>query len=214
MALLVKRLGEQPYAPLWQAMREFTRTRQTDTPDEIWLVQHPPVYTLGLNGSITHLLNADSKIDVIKTDRGGQITYHGPGQLVLYPLLNLRRNQLKVRQLITALEESVINLLSHFSISAHTRQDAPGVYITEKKIASLGLKVHRQCTYHGIALNVAMDLSPFKAINPCGFQGLEMTQLSDWVHPLPKWMHLEQLWVEALAEAAHLPTPQWTTQLT
>jgi len=187
-------------------MRQFTETRNEHTPDEIWLVQHPPVYTQGLNGKPEHLLNPNG-IEVVQTDRGGQITYHGPGQLVLYPLFDLHRHNLKVRQLISALEQSVINLLKDFSISAHARKDAPGVYIEGKKIASLGIKVRRQCTYHGIALNLDMDLSPFSAINPCGYAGLKMTQLREWVNPLPPWETIEQKWVETLMQTTNLPGP-------
>lgn len=206
MCLVVKCLGCQAYIETWQAMRQFTESRTEHTPDEIWLVQHSPVYTQGLNGKTEHLLNPNG-IEVVQTDRGGQITYHGPGQLVLYPLLDLPRHNLKVRQLISALEQSVIDLLEAFSIRAYARKDAPGVYIEGRKIASLGIKVRRQCTYHGIALNVDMDLSPFYGINPCGHAGLQMTQLREWVNPLPCWETIEQKWVETLIKTANLPAP-------
>ncbi|HEX5515008.1 MAG TPA: lipoyl(octanoyl) transferase LipB [Gammaproteobacteria bacterium] len=177
-AVIIRRLGLVPYASTFAAMREFTERRDDTTPDEIWLLQHPPVFTLGLTGKREHLL-APGEIPIIETDRGGQVTYHGPGQLVLYPLLNLRRRDLGVRRLVTILEQSVVGLLADLGIAALARPDAPGVYVDDRKIASLGLRVRRGCSYHGLSLNVAIDLEPFQRINPCGYAGLEVTQLRD-----------------------------------
>lgn len=179
--MLIKDLGpSQAYHPVWEAMKAFTLSRQDHTPDECWLLEHTPVYTQGQAGKPEHLLNAGS-IPLVQTDRGGQITYHGPGQLVAYFLMDLRRRHLGIRSLVTHLEENVIELLSQYNIPGSNHCSAPGVYVYEKKIASIGLRVKNGCTYHGIALNVAMDLSPFKGINPCGFSHLQMTQLSDFI---------------------------------
>ncbi|MGI9293404.1 MAG: lipoyl(octanoyl) transferase LipB [Pseudomonadales bacterium] len=174
--LLVRDLGLQPYVPIWQAMREFTQTRQSDTADELWLLQHEAVYTLGQAADPKHLLAAGN-IPVVQADRGGQVTYHGPGQLVAYLLLDLRRHKLGVRQLVTLIEESLINLLRHYSIDATAQRDAPGVYVAGKKIAALGLRIKKGCSYHGLSLNVEMDLEPFSRINPCGFQDLAVTSM-------------------------------------
>lgn len=170
-------LGLRDYEPTWQAMREFTETRAEDAPDQIWLLEHPPVYTLGMAGDPGHLLRPGA-IPLLKTDRGGQITYHGPGQLIAYPLLDLRRRNLGVRALVTALENAVIGLLGQYGIRAAARKDAPGVYVEGRKIASLGLRVRRGCSYHGLSLNVDLDLSPFAAIHPCGYAGMEVTSLA------------------------------------
>ncbi|HSS45909.1 MAG TPA: lipoyl(octanoyl) transferase LipB [Burkholderiales bacterium] len=169
-------MGPVEYLTAWQAMQDFTRQRDANTPDEIWLMQHPPVYTVGLNGKSEHLPKRTT-IPVIKTDRGGQITYHGPGQLVIYPLLDMRRLKLGVRPLVRSLEQSVIDLLHDYGIEAQNRVDAPGVYVSGAKIAALGLRIKNGCCYHGLALNVDMDLTPFHAINPCGHPGLQVTQL-------------------------------------
>lgn len=176
--VVIRRLGLVPYEPTWQAMREFTEQRGADAPDEIWLLQHPPVFTLGLNGKREHLL-APAEIPVVAVDRGGQVTYHGPGQIVLYPLLDLRRRNLGVRRLVTLLERSVVGLAQRYGIDAYPRPEAPGVYVAGRKLASVGLRVRRGCSYHGLSLNVAMDLGPFRRINPCGYAGLEVTQLHD-----------------------------------
>ena len=176
--VVIKRLGLVEYAPTWQNMQSFTDRRDEQTTDEIWFLQHPPVYTLGLNGSPEHLL-APADIPVINIDRGGQVTYHGPGQLVVYPLINLRKQQLGVRELVSALEQSVIDLVADYGIEAKPRADAPGVYVDGRKLASLGLRIRRGCSYHGLAFNIDMDLEPFSRINPCGFEGLEVTQLTD-----------------------------------
>ncbi|SER00458.1 lipoyl(octanoyl) transferase [Nitrosomonas sp. Nm51] len=174
----VKHMGLVAYETAWQAMKDFTRTRTSLTSDEIWLLQHPAVYTQGIAGKPEHLL-VDSNIAVIKTDRGGQITYHGPGQIIAYLLLDIRRLKLGVRELVKRMETAVIHLLNEYQIKAHGRKDMPGVYVDAAKIASLGLKIKKDCCYHGIALNVDMDLKPFSAINPCGYTGLEVTQTKD-----------------------------------
>jgi len=175
---VIRQLGRAEYEPTWRAMQRFTDERGASTPDEIWFLEHPPVFTLGMNASSAHVL-APGDIPVVQIDRGGQVTYHGPGQLVVYPLVDLRRAQLGVRDLVTALETSVIDLAAGFAIEAHSRRGAPGVYVDEKKLASIGIRVRRGASYHGLALNVALDLEPFRRINPCGYQGLEMTQLSE-----------------------------------
>jgi lipoyl(octanoyl) transferase len=159
-------------------MREFTDNRDAHTPDELWIVEHQPVYTLGQAGKQEHILDPGS-IPVVKTDRGGQVTYHGPGQLVVYVLTDIRRKKIGVRQLVSHIEKSVISLLEEYQITAHSRCDAPGVYVEEAKICSIGLRIRRGCSYHGLALNINMDLSPFLGINPCGYQNLRMTQLKD-----------------------------------
>lgn len=169
-----------PYETSWNEMRDFTQQRDLTTPDELWLLQHPPVFTQGLAGEARHILNSGD-IPVVQTDRGGQVTYHGPGQLMLYPLLHLKRHQLGIRQLVEGLEQTVIAVLNDYSVVAQGRRDAPGVYVKDAKIASIGLRVRRQTSYHGLAFNVCMDLSPFKRINPCGFSQLTMTQLADFV---------------------------------
>ena len=171
-------MGLVEYTPTWQAMQDFTAQRMPDTRDEIWLLQHPPVYTQGLAGKPEHLLCAND-IPVVKIDRGGQITYHGPGQIVAYLLLDLRRWKINVRELVRLMEQAVIALLAEHGVDAHGREDAPGVYVGEAKIAALGLKIKHGCCYHGLALNVDMDLAPFDNINPCGYAGLRVTQARD-----------------------------------
>jgi lipoyl(octanoyl) transferase len=158
-------------------MQSFTDTRDSGTRDEIWFLEHPPVFTLGMNGKAEHLLDIGD-IPVVNIDRGGQVTYHGPGQLVVYPLLDLRRLNLGVRDLVTALEQSVIDTVNEWEVMAKARRDAPGVYVDGRKLASVGLRIRRGCSYHGMAFNIQMDLRPFKRINPCGYAGLEVTQLS------------------------------------
>jgi lipoyl(octanoyl) transferase len=176
-APLTRHLGLAAYEPTWRAMQRFTEERSGSTADEIWFLEHPPVFTLGLNASRTHLL-APGAIPVVQIDRGGQVTYHGPGQLVVYPLIDLRRLGLGIRDFVTALEAAVIALAAQYGIEAEGRRSAPGVYVAGRKLASVGVRVRRGGTYHGLALNVALDLEPFSRINPCGYQGLEMTQLS------------------------------------
>lgn len=179
LPLLVKRLGRVDYLPTWRAMQEFTARRTAETPDELWLCEHPPVFTLGLAGRPEHLLR-DIGIPLVRIDRGGQITYHGPGQLVLYALLDLRRRGLTVKGLVHRLEQAVIDLLARHGVTGERRAGAPGVYVAGAKIAALGLKVTHGCCYHGLALNVDMDLSPFAAINPCGYEGMAVTQLREF----------------------------------
>lgn len=174
----LRQLGRVDYQTTWRAMQDFTAARDADTADEIWLLEHPPVFTLGLNGKPEHLLNPDS-IPVIKIDRGGQVTYHGPGQLVVYVLLDIARRSLGVQQLVQRMEQAVIDLLAEQQVDAVSRRDAPGVYVGERKIAALGLRVKHGRTYHGLALNVDMDLEPFNRINPCGYPGMQVTQLRD-----------------------------------
>lgn len=177
--ITIHRLGFVDYPPTWEAMRRFTSVRTAATPDEVWLLQHPPVYTCGVAGRIEHLPKLDNGIAVIKTDRGGQITYHGPGQLVLYTLLDLRRRGLTVRALVGKLEQGVLDLLAQFGIRGERRSGAPGVYVEDAKIAALGLRVSRGCSYHGLSLNVDLDLAPFRAIDPCGYPGLAVTRTRD-----------------------------------
>ena len=174
---LVRNLGRAAYLPTWQAIQRFTDERGPDTADEIWVVEHDPVFTLGMNGDPAHVLAAGD-IPVVKVDRGGQVTYHGPGQVVVYPLIDLRRAGLGVRDLVTALEQSVIECVAKYGVSATTRPKAPGVYVDGAKLASVGIRVRRGASYHGIALNVDMNLEPFQRINPCGYEGLSMTQLA------------------------------------
>jgi lipoyl(octanoyl) transferase len=175
---VVKTLGLCDYQTTWQAMKDFTHNRSEQTRDEIWLLQHPPVFTQGIAGKPEHLLH-DHGITVIKTDRGGQITYHGPGQIIAYLLLDIRRLKLGVRELVRQMENAVIGVLQDYHVKAAGRTEAPGVYVGKAKIASLGLKIRKNFCYHGIALNVDMDLTPFSYINPCGYQGLQVTQTKD-----------------------------------
>jgi lipoyl(octanoyl) transferase len=176
--LEIRRLGRAEYAPTWRAMQTFTAERDAATPDELWLLEHPPVFTLGLNAKPEHLLNPGD-IPVVQIDRGGQVTYHGPGQLVVYVLLDIARRGLGVQRLVQLMEQAVIDLLAEHGVRAEARRDAPGVYVDGAKLAALGLRVKRGRTYHGLALNVAMDLAPFGRINPCGYPGMQVTQLHD-----------------------------------
>lgn len=178
--LTIRSLGLQPYNVIWDDMKRFTSERDENTIDEVWLLEHPPVYTQGQAGKPEHILNTSS-IPIVQTDRGGQITYHGPGQLVAYILMDIGRRQMGIRTLVCQLEQLLIVLLKNYNINAETRCGAPGVYVNDKKIASIGLRVKKGCTYHGIALNVAMDLRPFEDINPCGYAKLQMTQILDFV---------------------------------
>lgn len=175
--LVVRELGRQVYEPVWRAMQDFTNTRTESTPDEIWFCDHDSVFTLGLNTKPEHLL-APGDIPVIQIDRGGQVTYHGPGQLMIYPLIDLRRAGLGVRDLVTALEQSVVDLAADYGIEAASRCDAPGVYVDGVKLASVGLRIRRGSSFHGMALNVDVDLEPFSRINPCGFKDLQITDLA------------------------------------
>jgi len=176
--MLVKHLGIADYLATWQAMQSFTANRTAETPDELWILQHPPVYTMGLNGKPEHLPQ-NVQIPVVNIDRGGQITFHGPGQIVAYLLIDLKRKGIGVRELVNAMEQAVKALLSSYHIQSETRQSAPGVYVDGKKIAALGLRIKHGCSYHGLSLNVDMDLGPFLAINPCGYPGMEVTQTSE-----------------------------------
>jgi len=177
LAPRVQWLGRVPYEPTWRAMQRFTDARTDDTPDEIWLLEHDPVFTLGMNARVEHVLAAGD-IPVVQIDRGGQVTYHGPGQLVVYPLIDVRRAGLGVRGFVGALEGAVIDYAGAFRITAACRAGAPGVYVGERKLASVGIRIRRHGSYHGLALNVAMELEPFRRINPCGYAGLEMTDLA------------------------------------
>lgn len=192
MPPIVKRLGRVDYAPTFQAMQDFTAGRTAETPDEIWIVEHPPVYTLGQAGKPEHILQ-DIGIPLVQIDRGGQVTYHGPGQVVIYLLLDLHRRKIKVRELVTAIEQAVIDLLATHGVTAERRDGAPGVYVGEAKVAALGLRIRHGCSYHGVSLNVDMDLSPFAAINPCGYAGLKVIQTKDLNIPLTAHEAGEQL---------------------
>ena len=176
--LIIKNLGRCDYQSVWSAMQDFTNHRDKTTTDELWLVQHPPVFTQGLAGKAEHVLAAGD-IPVIQVDRGGQVTYHGPGQIVAYPLLDLRRHGIGVKSLVHGIEQAVIDVLTQYNIDACRKQKAPGVYVNGAKIAALGLKIRKGCSYHGLAFNIDMDLSPFACINPCGFSGLKVIQLCD-----------------------------------
>lgn len=176
--LIIRQLANMDYTKVWHAMQEFTDNRGDDTADELWLVEHPPVFTQGQAGREEHLL-MPGDIPVVKVDRGGQVTYHGPGQQVIYFMINLRRRKMGVRQLVTLIENSIVAALADYNIEAYAKPDAPGVYVDEKKVASLGLRVRKGCSFHGLAINVDMDLAPFLRINPCGYAGLEMVQTID-----------------------------------
>ncbi len=180
-SLIVRDLGLKDYTPVWQAMTEFTAKRDKQTPDELWLVEHPPVFTQGQAGKAEHVL-FPGDIPVVQVDRGGQVTYHGPGQRVVYLMLDVKRLGLGVRKLVTMMEESVIATLAEFGIDSAARADAPGVYVGEAKIAALGLRIRRGCSFHGLSLNVDMDLEPFQRINPCGYAGMAVAQISDYCH--------------------------------
>ena len=196
--LIVRRLGTVDYEPTWRRMQAFTDQRDAQTPDELWLLQHPPVFTQGQAGRAEHLL-APGDIPVIPVDRGGQVTYHGPGQIVAYFLIDLRRRGLGVRELVTAIESAVVDVLDGFDVSGAPRADAPGVYVDGRKIASLGLRVRRGCSFHGLAFNIDMDLEPFSRINPCGFQGMEVTQLTALADTT--YEHAEQALERAIIKA-------------
>jgi lipoyl(octanoyl) transferase len=199
--MLVRHLGQVEYERTWREMQSFTDSRSADTPDEVWYLQHAPVFTLGRNGKPEHLLDT-GEIPVIQVDRGGQVTYHGPGQLVVYPLLDLTRLQLGVQSLVRILEQAVIDLLAGHGVTATRRDKAPGVYVDDRKIAALGLRVRRGCCFHGLSLNVDMDLAPFSMINPCGYPGMQVTQLAnlDITQPLDTIMRQFQAHFERLLD--------------
>lgn len=176
--LLIKHLGRQDYEPVWHAMQKFTDDRDGNTLDELWLVEHPPVFTQGLAGKAEHVLAAGD-IPVIQVDRGGQVTYHGPGQIVAYPMINLRRHGIGVKSLVHGIEQAIIDTVALYGVQAARKDNAPGVYVDGAKIASLGLRIRKACSFHGLAFNIDMDLEPFQRINPCGFSGLEVIQLAD-----------------------------------
>lgn len=212
--LNIRRLGRQPYQPVLEAMRAFTDGRDADTPDELWVLEHDPVFTLGQAGRSEHVL-APGEIPVVKVERGGQVTYHGPGQIVAYPLLDLRRLGIGVRELVCRIEQAIIDTLDTWNIVAVRREGAPGVYVGDAKIGALGLRVRRGCTFHGLAFNVAMDLEPFRRINPCGFQGLAVTQVLDLGGP-GSLAAVEEVLIDTFARqfgfrvqpsAARLPLP-------
>lgn len=198
-SLTVRHLGLKPYQEVWQAMKAFTDQRSSDAGDELWIVNHPPVFTLGQAGREEHLI-APGDIPVVKSDRGGQVTYHGPGQLVIYLLLNLRRLKLGVRDLVNLVENSVIQLLAYYDIEASAKRDAPGVYVGDAKIASLGLRVRKGCSYHGLSFNLNMDLEPFDRINVCGYQGLSVVQLADLLPQPPDEEEVTARLVDCLAQ--------------
>lgn len=179
--LIIRQLDSIEYNDCWQKMKALTHSRQNDNLDELWFAEHPPVYTLGVAGKMEHFIQSHT-IPVVKSDRGGQVTYHGPGQLIMYPLLDLKRLRIDVKQLVCKLEKTIIECLKCYQIDANLKPGAPGVYVEQNKIASIGLRVRKSCSYHGIALNVNMSLKPFLAINPCGYEGLKMCQIKDF-HP-------------------------------
>ncbi|SEI01435.1 lipoyl(octanoyl) transferase [Rheinheimera pacifica] len=209
--LVIRELGVQDYTTVWQAMQQFTDQRNSNTTDELWLLEHQPVFTQGQAGKEEHLL-FPGDIPVVKVDRGGQVTYHGPGQLMVYVLLDLKRRNMGVRQLVTLLEQVLIQLLSAYGINAYAKLDAPGVYVDGGKIASLGLRVRKGCTFHGLALNVNMDLSPFSRINPCGYAGLQMIQSKDLGGP-QSIAEAKQRIVQCFQQQLNVATLQHTTGL-
>ncbi|MGF1693778.1 lipoyl(octanoyl) transferase LipB [Photobacterium kagoshimensis] len=208
--LIIRHLGRCDYEPTWQAMHTFTDERTPETTDEIWLVEHNPVFTQGQAGKAEHLLNTGD-IPVVQSDRGGQVTYHGPGQLVAYILIDLRRNKLGVRDLVTHIENTVIQTLSHFGVTSNARPDAPGVYVNNQKVCSLGLRIRRGCSFHGLALNINMDLAPFLRINPCGYAGMEMTQLASLNGP-SELTEVQPVLVEELVKLLDYQSVEWITE--
>ncbi|AWF82493.1 octanoyltransferase [Microbulbifer sp. A4B17] len=210
---IVRNLARRDYENVWRAMSRYTDTRDNDSADEIWCVEHEPVFTQGQAGKAEHLLNTGD-IPVVQVDRGGQVTYHGPGQLVVYPLLDLRRAKIGVRDLVTALETATVAMLETFGVAAAPRPDAPGVYLTEgprvgNKIASIGLRVRRGCSFHGIAINIDMDLAPFLRINPCGYAEMQMVQMAEILEPAPNWSQVAEVFVRELLRTLQLPDAQW-----
>ncbi|HBV38557.1 MAG TPA: octanoyltransferase [Erwinia sp.] len=210
--LFVRQLGLQPWAPVSQAMHDFTHQRSAETPDEIWLVEHLPVFTQGQAGKAEHLL-MPGDIPVMQSDRGGQVTYHGPGQQVMYVLVNLKRRKTGVRDLVTAIEQTVIATLAHYDIEAAARADAPGVYVDGKKICSLGLRIRNGNSFHGLALNVDMDLAPFLRINPCGYAGLEMTQIAAYKKGVTL-ANVQPLLIKHFAHQLAIADVQWLDERT
>jgi lipoyl(octanoyl) transferase len=209
-APVLRWLDRVDYEPTWRAMQRMVDSRGPDTPDEIWFLEHPPVFTLGMNARPEHLL-CTGDIPVVQIDRGGQVTYHGPGQLVVYPLLDLARAKLGVRALVEGIERAIVGTVAGWGIEAHGRRDAPGVYVGTRKLASVGLRIRRGCAYHGLALNVAMDLEPFRRINPCGYAGLEMTQVSELGGPTDLLAVADALAPQLIAELGFAPSSQSAT---
>jgi len=209
-APVLRWLGRVEYEPTWRAMQRLVDARGAETRDEIWFLEHPPVFTLGMNSRPEHLLGTGD-IPVVQIDRGGQVTYHGPGQLVVYPLLDLGRAKLGVRTLVEGIERAIVATVAEWGIEAYGRRDAPGVYVGLRKLASVGLRIRRGCSYHGLALNVAMDLEPFRRINPCGYAGLEMTQVSELGGPADLGAVADALAPRLLAELGFAPLPQSAT---
>jgi lipoyl(octanoyl) transferase len=209
-APVLRWLDRVDYEPTWRAMQRMVDSRGPDTPDEIWFLEHPPVFTLGMNAGPEHLLGTGD-IPVVQIDRGGQVTYHGPGQLVVYPLLDLARAKLGVRALVEGIERAIVGTVAGWGIEAHGRRDAPGVYVGIRKLASVGLRIRRGCAYHGLALNVAMDLEPFRRINPCGYAGLEMTQVSELGGPTDLGVVADALAPRLIAELGFAPPSQSAT---
>ena len=201
--LIVRQLGRRAYEPIWEAMNQFTSERKDDTPDELWLLEHDPVFTQGRAGKPDHILSLGEDIPLVQSDRGGQVTYHGPGQLIAYPLLDIRRLGLGVRGLVSVIENSVVSLLAEYGISGEARADAPGVYVDAAKIASLGLRVRHARSFHGVAVNFNLDLSPFQRINPCGYAGLTMTKLENLIQAeqMPSFESFQQKYAIILARA-------------
>lgn len=206
-------LGRQPYEPVWQAMQTFTRQRDEHTPDQFWCLEHDPVYTLGRAADPSHILLTNN-IPVVRSDRGGQVTYHGPGQLVIYPLLDLRRLGLGTRRLVQAIEQAIVDYCASFDITAAGKRDAPGVYVEDRKIASLGLRIIKQCSLHGLAINIDLDLTPFLAINPCGYQGLTMTTVNLESANQTSVIAARQSLIQLLCEHLGLPNCQIQNQRT
>ncbi len=197
----LKYLGLSEYEPTWRAMQKFTDDRDGDTLDELWMVEHPPVFTQGQAGKPEHILNA-ADIPIIQVDRGGQVTYHGPGQIVIYPLIDLKRHKIGIKALVNGIEEALIRTMAHYNVIANRREKAPGVYTNNKKIASLGLRVRKGCTFHGLAFNIRMNLEPFSRINPCGYAGLEVTQLSE-LNPAVEMAEVQNQLIKHLCEVLY-----------
>ena len=209
-SLIIRNLGRCDYQATFNAMHQFTNDRTDMSADEVWLVEHHPVFTQGQAGKIEHLLNTGD-IPVVQSDRGGQVTYHGPGQQVAYILINLRRKKLSVRDLVSHIENTVINTLSQFGITSNARPDAPGVYVDNRKICSLGLRIRRGCSFHGLALNINMDLAPFQRINPCGYAGMEMTQTASLNGP-SELMEVQPVLIEELTKLLDYSQVEWMTE--
>jgi lipoyl(octanoyl) transferase len=208
--LIVRNLGLQPYEPTWQRMQQFTNERDDTAVDEIWSLQHEPVFTQGQAGKEEHILGTGD-IPVVQVDRGGQVTYHGPGQAIIYLLLNLKRKKMGVRELVTIMENAIIDTLSDFQVDAYAKPDAPGVYVNDSKIASLGLRVRRGCSFHGLALNLSMDLEPFLRINPCGYAGMAMTQLGTLVDGLDQVEATQCLLDNLISKLGYIDITRQTT---